>query len=100
MNKKKAIKREFSEQAVTLRMHERKGTRYQSAQLANYFGIPTARMTEVLRMMAAKKKIRCVRTGGNPTMYYVPTQQQLEAEAKLPVTVSTVVIIKMPETVE
>jgi hypothetical protein len=40
-------------------------------------------MTEVLTRLVALKKIRVVRCGGNPTMYYIPTAEQLDAEARL-----------------
>tara|TARA_R110001599_G_scaffold171353_1_gene362421 strand:+ start:438679 stop:438948 length:270 start_codon:yes stop_codon:yes gene_type:complete len=75
--------RHFSEDAVIARLKDRGGFRYQSAQLAAYFGIPTARMTEVLTKMVALKQVRRVRCGGNPTMYYVATEEQLKAEAAL-----------------
>lgn len=73
----------FSEAAVVARIQDRAGFRYQSAQLAAYFGIPTARMTEVLTKLCALQQIRVVRCGGNPTMYYLPTAEQLEAEDRL-----------------
>ncbi|MBF8177823.1 hypothetical protein [Herminiimonas contaminans] len=79
----KAVQRHFSEEAVMTRLKERVGFQYQSAQLAAYFGIPTARMTEVLIKLVGLKLIRRVRCGGNPTMYYVPTSAQLAAEAAL-----------------
>lgn len=97
---KSKIKREFSETAVIARIQSRAGYRLQSSQLAAYFGISTARMTEVLAKLTATKKIRRVRCGGNPTMYYIPTEQELAAEAKLVTVAPPVVIIKVTESVE
>lgn len=77
------LNREFSEVAIVARLKERSGFQYQSAQLAAYFKIPTARMSEVLLKLVAEKQIRRVRCGGNPTVYYIPSAQQLAAEAAL-----------------
>lgn len=77
------IRNEFNEAAVLARIQERAGIRYQAAQLATYFGIPTARMTVVLTKLHATHQIRRVRCSGNPTMYYLPTEKELEAEARL-----------------
>lgn len=77
------IRKEFNEAAVLVRIQERAGFRYQSSQLANYFGISTARMTVVLTKLHATRQIRRVRCSGNPTMYYLPTEKELEAELRL-----------------
>ncbi len=74
--------RPFSEAEVVARIQERAGFRYQSAQLAAYFNVPTARMTEVLMLVVAKELVRRVRSPGSPTMYYLPSVQELEAEAR------------------
>lgn len=79
--KPRAPHRECTDETVIARMTDRAGTHYQSAQLATYFGIPTARMTEILMKLHALKLIRCVRRGGNPTMYYVPSADELAREA-------------------
>lgn len=93
MNKPEKI---FSELAVVARIQSKAGTRYQSAQLAKYFGVPTARMTEVLVKLVAANKVRRVRCGGCPTMYYLPTEAQLKAEAKMKVSgPSPVVVIRV-----
>jgi hypothetical protein len=76
------IRKEFSEEAVLARIQARAGFRYQSAQLATYFGVPTARMTVVLTKLHATKQIRRVRCPGNPTMYYLPAEKELETEAR------------------
>lgn len=77
------ISREFSEAAVLARIQERAGFRYQSAQLAAYFGVPTARMTQVLIKLYATNQIRRMKCSCNPTMYYLPTEKELETEARL-----------------
>lgn len=77
------IRKEFSEATVLARIQERAGFRYQSAQLATYFGIPTARMTMVLTKLYTNKQIRRVRCACNPTLFYLPTEQELETEARL-----------------
>lgn len=82
-----------TEQTILARLTERAGTRYQSAQLAAYFGIPTAAMTPILKRLAAAQQIRIVRCGGNPTMYYIPSAKQLEAEARLPKLTSITAVI-------
>lgn len=88
----------FSEIAVVQRIQSRAGTRYQSAQLAKYFGVPTARMTEVLVKLVAAQKVRRVRCGGCPTMYYLPTASELQAEARLKEMASSPVVIIRVET--
>lgn len=75
--------RQFNEQSVKDRMESRAGIQYQSSQLANYFGVATPLMTLVLSKLTADKVIRRVRCSGNPTMYYVPTVEQLDKEAAL-----------------
>jgi DNA-binding MarR family transcriptional regulator len=77
------IRREFSDAAVLARLQERAGYRYQSAQLANYFGVPTAHMSQVLTKLYATNQIRRIKCPCNPTMYYLPTAKELEAEARL-----------------
>jgi hypothetical protein len=90
------IVREFTEQAVVARIQSRAGIRYQSAQLAAYFGVPTARMTEVLTKLCALKRIRVVRSSCSPTLYYLPTEYELQVEARVAATYhqSPVTIIK------
>jgi hypothetical protein len=39
-------------------------------------------MTEVLLLIVAKQQIRRVRTPGNPTVYYLPSEAELEAERR------------------
>lgn len=80
---KKTTVRIFTEQAVIERIQSRAGIRYQSAQLATYFGVPTARMTEVLVKLVALNQVRRVRCGGSPTMYYLPSEAEKQAEARL-----------------
>lgn len=76
-------KRPFTDATVIARIQARTGFRYQSAQLAAYFSVPTARMTEMLNRLTALKQVRRVRCAGNPTMYYVPSVAELQAEARL-----------------
>lgn len=75
--------RVFCQEAVLTRIQDRAGTRYQSAQLAAYFGVPTARMTEILKLLVAARQVRVVRCGGSPTMYYLPSEAEKQAEARL-----------------
>lgn len=89
--------RVFSEQAVIDRIKSKCGTRYQSAQLAAYFGIPTARMTVVLSTLVSAQKVRRVRCGGNPTMYYLPSEAELQAEARAKESRPAPVVITRPE---
>lgn len=77
------ISREFNEASVLARIQERAGFRYQSAQLATYFGVPTAIMSVVLSRLATANKIRRVRCSCNPTMYYLPSEQEIETEKRL-----------------
>lgn len=96
MKKKQRPDRIFSEQAVLERIQERAGYRYQSAQLAAYFGIPTARMTAVLSALVTAKRIRRVRSSCSPTMYYLPSAEELKAESRMPTGfLSPVVVIKV-----
>lgn len=75
--------RVFCQESVLTRIRDRAGIRYQSAQLAAYFGVPTARMTEILKLLVAAQQVRVVRCGGNPTMYYLPSESEKQAEARL-----------------
>lgn len=78
-----AIKRECTEITVLARIQERAGIRYQSSQLATYFGTRYAEMTKILVKLTEDGKVRRVFNGGNPTVYYIPSQREIEAEQKM-----------------
>lgn len=78
-----AIKRECTEITVLARITERAGIRFQSSQLATYYGVKYADMTKILVKLTEDGKVRRVFNGGNPTVYYIPSQSELNAERQM-----------------
>lgn len=91
--------RECNESLVLARLKSKAGKQFQSNQLANYFGIPTARMTDMLITLTVAKQIRRVRCGGNPTVYYIPTEEQIAAESRIG-HIAAPIVISVPVTME
>lgn len=73
-------KRDCNQATILARMTEMAGTQYQTAQLARYFGVNWMVVRACLDVLKDEGRIRKVKSGGSPTVWYVPSAQELARE--------------------
>jgi DNA-binding GntR family transcriptional regulator len=73
----------FTEAAIQGYIAEHRGTRFRADRLAGTFGAGASAMRETLEGLARQGKIRRTTGSGSHSEFYLPSQEELDKEARL-----------------